>query len=98
MLNCTLAGVNTVGMALGSANGSALLANTFAPQQGAVATTGIAMDVTRYAATTRAEIHFNDVRAMATGVVCGHGEGVNCTENPGAKDCAPPSPPPPIRV
>ena len=92
VLNCTLAGVDTecVGIAIGSANGSVLLGNQFRPSQGALFSlnsTGITMDYMNPAGTTDAAIHLNDVRAMATGIVCGHGAGNNCTDNPGAQDC-----------
>jgi len=89
VLNCTLAGVsaNRVGIAIGRADGSAIIANKFTVQPGAANTTGIATDVGAYAGTTRAAIHLNDVRALATGIVCGHGEGNNITGNPGARDC-----------
>ena len=89
VLNCTLAGVGAggVGIALGSASGSAILGNTISAQQGAANTTGIAADASGYAGTTHAAVHFNDVRALATGVVCGHGAGNNITDNPGATDC-----------
>ena len=89
VLNCTVAGVyaNRVGISLGRANGSVILANEFSAQQGAANTTGIATDVGAYAGTSRASIHANDVRALATGVVCGHGAGNDITNNPGAKDC-----------
>jgi hypothetical protein len=85
VLNCTLAGVgvNRVGIALGSANGSVVLGNTFSPQQGAPRTTGIALG----AATSYAAVHLNDVRAMATGIVCGRGSGNSVSNNPGAADC-----------
>jgi hypothetical protein len=90
VLNCTIVGVATggVGIAIGIANGSLILGNRFSPAQGATNSTGIAMDAyNHYAGTTGAAMHGNDVRAMATGIVCGHGAGNNCTNNPGAKDC-----------
>ena len=86
VLNCTLAGVGagSVGIALGRANGSLLLGNLLTPQQGAgPSTTGIALA----AATTHATVHLNDVRAMATGIVCGQGSSNNVSDNPGAADC-----------
>ena len=89
VVNCTLEGVGAgrVGVALGAADASVLLGSTFAARGGAANTTGIALDFSGYAATTRATIHRNDVRAMARGVVCGRGAGNNCTNNPGARDC-----------
>ena len=85
VLNCTLTGVSAdrVGIALGSANGSQVLGNAFSPQQGAPRTTGIALS----AATSNAAVHLNDVRAMATGVVCGRGSGNSVSNNPGAANC-----------
>ena len=89
VVNCSLAGIgdNGVGVALGSANGSVLLSNAFSALRGAARTTGIAMDASGPAATAHAEVHSNDVRAMAVGIVCGRGAGNNVTGNPGAKDC-----------
>ena len=86
VLNCRLAGVNagSAGVALGSANGTSVLGNQFIAERGAPNTTGIALD----AATTRANVHFNDVRGMAAGILCGHGSGNNVSNNPGAEDCA----------
>lgn len=85
VINCTLEGVNAnrAGIAIGSADGSVILANRFSVQPGAANTTGIATD----AGTTRASIHLNDVRALARGIVCGNGAGNNITDNPGARDC-----------
>ena len=86
MLNCTLAGVgmDRVGIALGSsANGSLVLGNSFSPLQGAPRTTGIALG----AATSNAAVHLNDVRAMATGIVCARGSGNSVSNNPGAANC-----------
>lgn len=91
VLNCTVAGVNSnsVGIALGSANGSVALGSYFSIQHGATNTTGIATDANVYAATTHAAIHDNDVRAVSTGIICGHGDGNSISNNPGAKDCTP---------
>jgi hypothetical protein len=89
VLNCTLLGVctNCVGVALGATNGSAILGNDFSPTQGALNVTVNVMDFGTFAGTTDASIHLNDVRAMSTGIVCRRGDGNNCTDNPGAKDC-----------
>jgi len=88
VLNCTLAGVNQVGIALGSVNGSQVLGNTFSPQQGAQRTTGITLDAAGSSAlTSNAAVHLNDVRAMDTGIVCGHGSGNSVSNNPGAANC-----------
>ncbi len=89
VLNCTLSGVNKnqVGIALSSANDSLVLGNHFTPELGATRTTGIAMDFNKYAGTTRAAIHLNDVTAMATGIVCGHGSGNSVSNNAGASNC-----------
>ena len=89
VLNCTITGVdtNSIGIAIGASNGSVLLGNQFSAAKGALNSTGIEMDYEHYAGTADATIHLNDVRNMATGIVCGHGFGVNCTNNPGAIDC-----------
>ena len=87
VLNCTLVGVGSLGLALGSANGSLVLGNLLTPQHGTPHTTGIALDASGYATTSHAQVHGNDVRAMATGIVCGHGSSNSVSGNPGAADC-----------
>lgn len=85
VLNCTLAGVGpgSAGISLGNANGSTVTGNHFSALQGARSTTGIELG----AATTFAGVHLNDVRTMATGIVCGPRSSNNVSGNPGAADC-----------
>jgi hypothetical protein len=85
VLNCTLAGVSEdhVGVGLMNVTDSVVLGNLLSAEPGAPRTTGISLGD----ATACAAVHLNDVRAMATGIVCGHGSGNNVSDNPGAANC-----------